>query len=103
MTEQQAQQTVVVGDNPILADVAQAHEPLVYVRGAVAQAMLASNMQMRPVLAVSIVSAGPAIEDQMLVFSPGGDTARNARTALERMRAATLQLEQLVEAGAFDG
>lgn len=98
-----AHQIVAVGDNPILADVATAHEPLVHIRGAVAAALLQVNPRPDTVLAFSILSAGRRVEDQMVVFSPGGDALRNANEALVRMQAATEQLETLINNGAFGG
>ena len=98
-----AHQIVTVGDNPVLQDVASAHEPLVYVRSAVASALLQVNPNPDTVLAFSILSAGRNIEDQMVVFSPGGDALRNANEALLRMQAATHQLESLIKSGAFAG
>lgn len=102
-----ASQTVAIGNNPILADAARAHEGLVAIRTAVAQAKL----QMHPNLtgfnhmpmAISIMSAGPDVADQMIVFSPGGEAQRTAKTLIHRMRQATQQLEMLLENGAFDG
>ena len=99
----EAQNIIAVGDNPILRDVAAAHEPLLHVRQAVAGALLQVSDHPDTVLAFSIVSAGKRVEDQMVVFSPGGDALRNANEALVRMKAATEQLETLIKGGAFGG
>lgn len=98
----EARQTVVVGDNPILRDVAQAHDALLQIRSAVASAVLTMNPNPDTVMGFSIVSTGAMIEDQMIVFSPGGEGLRNANAAVVRLKAATRQMERLIKKGAFN-
>lgn len=99
----EAQNTTAVGDNPILADVAAMHtQGLDQVRARVAQV----KQQVEPhntyrVMSVSIISAGERAEDQMIVFSPGGGSLRNATQLAERLKASVNQIEQLIENGAF--
>ncbi len=100
----EAIETVALGDNTILHDVAMVHEPLVEVRHAVANALAIASPGAPPtVFAVSMMSVGRGVEDQLIVFSPGGDNVRNARELRKRLRAAVEQVDKLLESGAFDG
>ena len=93
-------QVVALGDNPIMKDVARANEALSYVRSAVAQAVQQSGGD-SVVYSLSMLSVGDRKEDQMLVYSPGGSGLRNANELLVRLEAATAQVKQLIENGAF--
>lgn len=99
----EAEQTVALGSNPILADVAMMHEGLGAVRAAIAQASAQVNPNPSPVLAFSIISAGIDVNDQMIVFSPGGDKMRNATLARNRLQAAIYQIDMLIKNGSFKG
>lgn len=93
---------VALGDDAVLADVAKAHEPLTLVRAHVARAVASVQKDPAPVMAISVVSVGDTIEDQMIVYSPGGRAANNARVTLKRLQMATRQLRQLIDQGKFD-
>jgi hypothetical protein len=101
--EEIAMQTVALGSNPILQDVATAHQSLLAVRHGVAQAVAQVNNKPAPVVAISIVSAGSDINDQLVVFSPGGEGARNAHTVHHRLLAAAHQIEMLIKQNKFGG
>lgn len=102
--EPEPEQVVALGDaNPILNDVARAHELLGNVRVAVAQtvAQVFPDRVGEPVMAFSILSAGLGMADQMVVYSPGGGGLRNAKQARARLKLALDQLDALIDDGAF--
>ena len=91
------------GDDPISYDLGVAHmNGTDKIRAAIARVGIANPGAAHSVIAVSIISAGDGIEDQLIVYSPGGRSEGNARTLLARLEKCVAHVEFAIEKRNFD-
>ncbi len=89
--------------DPITYEIAQYHTAgLDRVRANIARIGYSNPGMVSGVLAISIVSAGPNIEDQLIVYSPGGTSEKNARALVERLKSCVEHVEYAIENGEYD-